>query len=79
MMLGMRIDITKNRIQFEPQIPESLKNNSAPITFEHTLTGVSGRCRIHMVLDPTRDKLSIKFKDHELKKIQMLSSTHSIE
>lgn len=79
MMLGMRIDITKNRIQFEPQIPESLKNNSVPITFEHTLTGVSGRCRIHVILDPTRDKLSIKFKDHELKNIQMLSSTHSIE
>ena len=79
MMLGMRIDMTKNRIQFEPQIPESLKNNSVPITFEHTLTSVSEKCRIHVVLDPTRDKLSIKYKDHELKNIQMLSSTYSVE
>jgi glycogen debranching enzyme len=79
MMLGMRIDMTKNRIRFEPQIPESLKNNSVPITFEHTITRASERCRIHVVLDPTRDKLSIKFKDCGLKNIQMLSSTYSVE
>jgi len=79
MMLGMRIDMTKNRIRFEPQIPESLKNNSVPITFEHTITRASERCRIHVVLDPTCDKLSIKFKDRGLKNIQMLSSTYSVE
>ncbi|MGA9843761.1 MAG: amylo-alpha-1,6-glucosidase [Nitrososphaeraceae archaeon] len=79
MMLGMQIDITKNRIQFEPQIPESLKNNSAPITFEHTLIGADGKCRLYMILDPFRDKLSLSFKGNKPKNIQLQSSTHSIE
>jgi glycogen debranching enzyme len=79
MMLGMQIDITKNRIQFEPQIPESLKNNSAPITFEHTLIGADGKCRLYMILDPIRDKLSLSFKGNKPKNIQLQSSTHSIE
>ncbi len=78
MLLGMKIDMTRNQIRFDPQIPESLKNNSEPITFEHTLKGISEDCRLSVTLEPRREKLSVKFKDHE-PKIQLLSSSHKIE
>jgi len=74
----MKIDMTRNQIRFDPQIPESLKNNSEPITFEHTLIGISEDCRLSVTLDPRREKLSVKFKGHE-PKIQLLSSSHKIE
>src|SRR5262249_9391238 len=76
MLLGMKINMIKNQIHFEPQIPESLKNNSEPITIEHTLPGLSGKGKLYMILEPRRDKLSIKIMNNEIKKIQLLSSSH---
>ena len=37
MMLGMKLNMIENKIQFEPQIPESLRNNAVPINFEHNI------------------------------------------
>ena len=35
MMLGMNMNMIENKIQFEPRFPESLKNNTFPISFEY--------------------------------------------
>jgi glycogen debranching enzyme len=38
MMLGMSMNMIENKIQFEPQFPESLRNNTVPVNFEYSIS-----------------------------------------
>jgi glycogen debranching enzyme len=80
MMLGMKIDMLKNQIRFEPQIPESLMNNSSPVTFHHTLTYSQMKNRLQIVVDPSNAKILVQSIGPDLKeKPEFLSSSYSIE
>jgi glycogen debranching enzyme len=80
MMLGMRLNMLENRIQFEPHIPESLRHNSLPLNFEHHfhIGQQSQRCRI--IVDPNREKISIiMLKKEQIDKApEIFSNSYSI-
>jgi hypothetical protein len=80
MMLGMRLNMLENRIQFEPHIPESLKNNSLPINFEHSIHTLQRPQRYRIIVDPNREKISIIMHNREQieKEPEIFSNSYSI-
>ena len=80
MMLGMKLNMIENKIQFEPQIPESLRNNAVPINFEHNIQTLEGTRRFQIVVDPNREKISIIFKNSDVKiEPEIFSNSYSVE
>ncbi len=57
MMLGMKVNMIDNMIQFEPSIPESLKDASAPVEFEHFIPCSGGTARLKITVDPHNEKI----------------------
>src|SRR5206468_8614567 len=80
MMLGMRLNMLENRIQFEPHIPESLRNNSLPINFELSIHSLQQPQRYRITVDPNREKISIIMHNREQidKEPEIFSNSYSI-
>jgi glycogen debranching enzyme len=80
MMIGIRLNMLENRIQFEPHIPESLRHNCLPLNFEHHfhIMQQSQRCRI--IVDPNREKISIIMSRNEQidKAPEIFSNSYSV-
>lgn len=81
MMLGMRLNMLENRIQFEPHIPESLRNNSLPVNFEHNIHTMQQPQRYRITVDPNREKISIIMHNREQidKAPEIFSNSYSIK
>jgi glycogen debranching enzyme len=62
MMLGMKLNMVENKIQFEPLIPESLKDNSVPMEFEHLVSIRKGTARLQATVDPHNGKIAVAFR-----------------
>ena len=69
MMLGMSMNMIENKIQFEPQFPESLRNDTVPVNFEYSIpnTGKEQSNRLQIVVNPNREEIDIGFKSWNLK------------
>ena len=80
MMLGMRLNMLENRIQFEPHIPESLRNNSLPVNFEHNIHTMQQPQRYRITVDPNREEISIIIHNREQidKAPEIFSNSYSI-
>jgi glycogen debranching enzyme len=79
MMIGMKLNMIDNIIQFEPQIPESLRNNTMPISFEHTIHTTEARQRFKVVVDPSSEKITVIFGNRNVRMYpEILSSSYSI-
>ncbi|HET7147809.1 MAG TPA: amylo-alpha-1,6-glucosidase [Candidatus Nitrosopolaris sp.] len=82
MMLGMNLNMLENKIQFEPQIPESLRNNAVPVDFEFSIpntTSEDGANRLQVAVDANREKIEIAFRDWNLKTTpEIFSNTYAI-
>ncbi len=81
MMLGMRLNMLENRIQFEPHIPESLRNNSLPVNFEHNIHTMQQPQRYRITVDPNREEISIIMHNREQidKTPEIFSNSYSIK
>jgi glycogen debranching enzyme len=81
MMLGMRLNMLENRIQFEPHIPESLRNNSLPVNFEHNIHTMQQPQRYRITVDPNREEISIIIHNREQidKAPEIFSNSYSIK
>lgn len=69
-MLGMSMNLIENKIQIEPQFPDSLRNNTVPVNFEYSIpntTGEGGPNRLQIVVDSNREEIDIAFKSWNLK------------
>src|SRR5919197_661481 len=83
MMLGMKVNMIKNKIQFEPRIPESLRETSTNIDFEYDICTKQGnKSTFKIMVDPNREKISIKIKNNDDSGIntepEIFSNTYSI-
>jgi glycogen debranching enzyme len=80
MMLGMKINMIENKVHFEPHIPESLRNNSLPIKFEHAFQTAKGSSRFQIVVDANNEKITVQFKNGGTNKVPtILSNIYSID
>jgi hypothetical protein len=80
LMLGMKTNMIENKIHFEPQIPESLTNNSVPINFEHVFRTAKGSSKFQIVIDANSKKICVRFKNGSTSNIPaILSNTYSID
>ncbi|MGA8081862.1 MAG: amylo-alpha-1,6-glucosidase [Candidatus Nitrosopolaris sp.] len=82
MMLGMNMNMIENKIQFEPQFPESLRNNTVPVNFEYSIpnTTKEGESnRLQIVVDSNREEIDIGFKSWNLKTTpEIFSNSYAI-
>jgi hypothetical protein len=75
----MKIEMTENRIQLEPQIPESLLNICLPINFEHRVSKKEGAGQLLVTIEPDKKKISVDFKSNNFgPKPDILSNSYSI-
>jgi glycogen debranching enzyme len=77
-MLGMKVNMIENTIQFEPSIPESLKGGSAPVDFDHPIRGMDGTARLLIRVDPYNEKIFAAFKNASGKKPEIFSNSYSV-
>jgi len=69
----------ENKIQIEPQIPESLRTNSIPINFKYRLDTIRGTGTFHFMVDPNDDRISVAFNGGELEvQPEIFSNTYSV-
>lgn len=59
LILGMRVNLLENRIQFEPHIPESLRGNCLPLKIDHAIQAPGHDLKLQIWVDPNREKLSV--------------------
>jgi hypothetical protein len=79
MMLGMRINMIDNKIQLEPQIPDSLLSVCTPIHFEHIVSAKKGAAKLSMIVEPDKKRISSDFKSSIFdQKPEVFSNTYSI-
>jgi glycogen debranching enzyme len=79
MMLGMKMNMTENKIHLEPQIPESLLNICMPLKFEHPILTKEGVARLQVTIEPDRKKITAGFKSNNFGiKPDILSNSYSI-
>ncbi len=78
MMLGMRVNMIDNTIQFEPNIPESLKDTSIPVDFEHFIPCKDGIARLYVKVDPHNEKIFAAFKNASGKKPEIFSNLYQL-
>lgn len=80
MMLGMRINMIDNKIQLEPQIPDSLLSVCTPIHFEHTVSAKKGEAKLSMIVEPDKKRISSDFKSGIFdQEPEVFSNTYSID
>ena len=63
MMLGMKVNMLENTIQFEPRIAESLNTNPVPMVFDYTVQAVHSRGSFQVAVDSYQRKISVILKD----------------
>ena len=79
MMLGMKINMMENKIQFEPQIPDSLLNVFMPMNFEYRVPTKKGAGKLQVIIEPDKKRISVNFKSKNSDlKPDMLSNSYSI-
>lgn len=81
MMLGMSMNMIENKIQLEPQFPESLRNNASPVKFEYNLPDIKkeGANRLLIVVDSNREEIDIGFKNWSLNTVpEIFSNSYAI-
>jgi glycogen debranching enzyme len=79
MMLGMKLNMIENKIQFEPRIPESLRKNSLPINFEYQIPSIEGTQQFKIVVDPSSEKISVICRNAAGKlRPEICSNTYSV-
>jgi glycogen debranching enzyme len=79
MMLGMKMNMIENKIQLEPHIPESLRDNSLPINFEHQISRVDGIQRLKIVVNPSNEKISVIYNNPNSKlRPEIFSNSYSL-
>ena len=78
MMLGMKLNMIDNNIQFEPQIPESLRNNSNPISFEHSIHTREGIQRFKIIVEPSSEKITVIYRNGGRIDPEIRSNSYSI-
>ena len=82
MMLGMNLNMLESKIRFEPQYPESLRNNAVPVNFEYSIpntTKEEGTNRLQIAVDPNREEIEIGFRTWNLKTTpEIFSNTYAI-
>jgi glycogen debranching enzyme len=79
MMLGMKVEMTENRIQLEPQIPESLLSVCLPINFEHMVSTTKGTGQLLVTIEPDMKRISVDFKSiNSALKPDVFSNSYSI-
>src|SRR5205823_12796472 len=64
LILGMRVNLLENRIQFEPHIPESLRSNCSPLKVDHIIQAPGHALKLQIALDPNREKLSVSMPNN---------------
>jgi glycogen debranching enzyme len=79
MMLGMKINMIKNKIQLEPQIPDSLLNVCTPVHFEQRVSGKSGAGNLKMIIEPDKKRICTDFTSSSFdQKPEVFSDTYSV-
>src|ERR671911_256227 len=79
MMLGMKINMIKNKIQLEPQIPDSLLNVCTPVHFEQRVSGKSGAGNLKMIIEPDKKRICADFTSSSFdQKPEVFSDTYSV-
>jgi glycogen debranching enzyme len=79
MMLGMKINMIKNKIQLEPQIPDSLLNVCTPIHFKQRVSGKSGAGNLRMIIEPDKKRIRTDFTSSSFnQKPEVFSDTYSV-
>jgi glycogen debranching enzyme len=78
MMLGMKVNMIDNTIQFEPSIPESLKDKSGPLDFDHFIHGKEGIARLQIRVDPHNEKIFAEFKNAAGKRPEIFSNSYPV-
>jgi hypothetical protein len=80
MMLGMKINMIKNKIQLEPQIPDSLLNVCTPVHFEQRISGKSGAGNLRMIIEPDKKRICTEFTSSSFdQKPEVFSDTYSVD
>jgi len=67
LVLGMKIDMTRNTIHIDPMLPESLKQGCGRMEFECHLPSRNGSAKFSVAIDPANDKLSVNFDNLKTK------------
>jgi hypothetical protein len=75
MMLGMKVNMLENRIQFEPRIAESLNVNPVPMIFDYTVHAINSRGNFQVVVDSYQRKISVTLKDWKGQRPEFLCSS----
>jgi hypothetical protein len=79
MMLGMKMNMIENKIQLEPHIPESLRDSSLPINFEHQISRIDGIQRLKIVVNPSSEKISVTCRNADSKlRPEIFSNSYSL-
>jgi hypothetical protein len=77
MMLGMRLDLVRERIQIDPQIPDELASElSAPIKVSRPIQTRAGLSLLSATIDPVNRKITASFKGKQHPKIS--SSSYAV-
>ena len=81
MMLAMSMNMIENKIQFEPQFPESLRNDTVPVNFEYSIPNTENQQsnRLKIVVNPNSEEINIAFKSWNLKTTpEIFSNSYAI-
>ncbi len=64
MMLGMKINMTENKVLLEPRIPESLQSVCMPINFEYRISAGKGVGQLKVSIEPAKQRIFATFKSN---------------
>jgi glycogen debranching enzyme len=78
MMLGMKVNMIDNTVQFEPNIPESLKDGTEPVDFEHFIHGKDGIAKLQIRIDLHNEKIFTAFKDASGRRPEIFSNSFPV-
>lgn len=78
MMLGLKVNMVDGTIQIEPNIPESLKDASSPIDFEHFIPCNNGTATLRMTVDPHKEKILATWKNSSSKRPKIFSDSYHV-
>jgi GH15 family glucan-1,4-alpha-glucosidase len=79
LMLGMKINMIDNKIQLEPQIPESLLSVCSPIHFEYKISAKRYAGILSMIIEPEEKRIGITFRDSSSnRRPEVFSNTYSV-
>ena len=78
MMLGMKVNMVDNLIQFEPNIPESLKDALAPVQFEHFIPSRDGTAMLQITVDSHNEKILAAWKNTGGRRPEIFSNSYPV-